>query len=80
MGTQLPLTETSTATPHIWLMFIVAKRSPISATAELLFYIHYTIGCIYLVNTAEYIGDGIAADAVQSSGGDVTGNGRQVPA
>ena len=44
MGTQLPRTERGTADPTFRPMSVAAKRSPISATAELLF--HYLVGVV----------------------------------
>jgi len=38
MGTQLPRPERGTAASHFLPMSIVAKRSPVSATAELLLF------------------------------------------
>jgi len=34
MGTQLPPKKGHSPSPNIWLMSIMAKRSPISATAD----------------------------------------------
>jgi len=36
-GDPVPPSERGTTTPTFWLMSVVAKRSPISATAELVF-------------------------------------------
>ena len=38
-GAQLPSPERGTAAPSFWPLSVVAKRSPISPTAELLLYL-----------------------------------------